>query len=230
MTTIAKFYLHDATSGDTGTLPGTDWVYGTPIPANVNASGSATNRLADGTIGSGQVSGAATTLAQTTPNQSSFIRRFLSDPIAAQTISAQTVTASIALAESSLNSNFLGEMFVGVWRPGTGASVGQLIAQGATELVFTEPVGTTQEAQSKSNTCSSVTAQDGDILVFEFGRSSGNQAMATAYTNTFYYDGTTEASATNCASFVSFTNAITMQAAPAANPPYRNQMPPLIAQ
>jgi len=55
----------------------------------------------------------------------------------------------------------------------------------------------------------SVTILDGDILVFEVS-TTFTQGMATAYTDSFSYDGTTEASTTTCASFVTPPAALTL--------------------
>ena len=46
-----------------------------------------------------------------------------------------------------------------------------------------------------------VTLQDGDILVFE-AWDSCTQGMSTAYTDTYYYDGTTEDSTTTNAAYL----------------------------
>lgn len=207
-----KFYMHNATSTDTGTLPtGFGLVNGTA--SAVNVSGADTNRVADTTIGASQASGVLTTLANTS-SQTSLIRRFLSAPLAAQTIAQQAVDSSAAWAESSLNSDFQPTAAVTLWRPGTGAVVGLVKSwswgePGTAEAWAVEASGGNSSAQ---------TALDGDILVFEFYRGSGVQGMATAYTNSFFYDGTTEGSSTTAASFVTFPNTLTFYT-PTLSPP-----------
>lgn len=228
-----KFYLHNATTGDSGTLPGAGVSVATTAPTKI-ASG--VNRSMDDTIGTAQASVVLTTNA-TTASQPSLICRFLSSPIAAQTIAAQLVICSEAFAESSLNSNFLLEMVLAVWRPGTGEVVGRMsdwVSPNFDASRTIEPTSAGVETaftNSPSNGgTTSVTAQDGDVLVLEYWRDDTAQGMATAYTNTAYYDGTTEGSATTNAAYLLFANNVTMSAGAAANPPYLNPMQPLIVQ
>src|SRR5689334_3644540 len=98
-----KFYFHDAATTNTGTLPSTSTVQQLPSPQQ-SATGAATNRSMDGTIGPGQTSAAVTTSAVTS-TQTSFFRRFLSPPLLAQTIANQNLTLSLAASESNANSD-----------------------------------------------------------------------------------------------------------------------------
>ena len=54
-----------------------------------------------------------------------------------------------------------------------------------------------------------LTILDGDILVFDIS-DTFTQGMATAYTGTFCYDGTTEASTTTNAAFINAPVALTL--------------------
>lgn len=174
------------------------------------ATGAGSNRVMDASVGTSQTTQTGNTAASLA-SQNGWLGRWVSAPIAAQTIAAaQSVNLSAAWAESNATSDFIPAVSVCVWRPSTGAKVGTIFDNVDTALT-TEP-GTTQTAIVVSNggSSSSVTAQDGDILVVEAWRKLNAQTMATAYTNTFFFDGTTEASATSCASFLSFGNAITM--------------------
>ncbi len=211
--TISKFYFHDATTSDTGTLPGsTISVFdGTTLLTSqygVVATGAGTNRAMDETIGSGQTSIALTTLAQTA-QQNNIFRRYCTPPLAAQVISSSfDYTLSLAGSESNGASNLLFDIILSQWRPSTGALVRNWANGGGT--LTTEP-GTSQTAVSGTapGGVGPQTLADGDILVLElFGGNA--QSMAIAYTNTAFYDGTTEASSSNCASFLSFSVAFTL--------------------
>ena len=201
-----KFYFHDATTTDTGTLPSTKLSGQT---ANVTATGASTNRAMTTSTGALQASAALTTLAQTTA-QRNWFRRYVSAPLAAQTIAAGTTSDSWLLAlagsESSTNSAPTFTCYLGVWRPSTGALVGtikDLTANGISGLGVTtvaeQWLGPT--ASTDIGTTTAVTTQDGDILVIEIW-AVNIQAMATAYTNTLFYDGTTETSTTSAASYL----------------------------
>lgn len=225
-----KFYLHDATTAVAGTLPSTK--IGTSASVGTVA-GSATNRVMDATIGVLQTSAALTTVAGTSAQQTWF-RRWVSDPVAAQTFGATAAyTASWASSQSSTNSNFNEEWIVAIWRPGTGAIVGRITDNATVFETASAAGGTTQTARTATAPIANLTdvvALDGDIIVVEHWRDERVQSMATAYTNTVFYDGTTEASTTTCASFIDFGADIPMFSAAAAQVPYVNPMPPLLAQ
>lgn len=199
-----KFYFHDATTTVGGTLPAAGtFDLGAP---DVTAAGAGTNRSMDATIGVAQTSAALTTLAIATI-QSNVFRRFISPLIAAQTIAAQVITCRLAASESNTSSDmfegFMGGLYL--WRPGTGAKVGSTITWG----IGTEP-GTTQTAVSGTRTgVGTLTALDGDVLVYELW-SQQTQSMAVGYTNTVFYDGTTEGSTTSNAAHIEFTNNVTL--------------------
>jgi len=202
-----KLYLRDFTVDNPGgTLPGATNIAGLTI--TVTATGASTNRgMTEGT-GSGQTSAALTTSAVSSA-QTNWFRRWVSRPIAPQTISAQTITLSLAASESAAQSDMFenGRWFLALWRPSTGAIVTTMINDTA---LITEP-STTQTAVSKSLTSTAATSQGGDVLVLELF-SAQSQSNAVARTNTIFYDGTTEASTTNCASFIQFaTDVIIMQ-------------------
>lgn len=230
-----KFYLHNATTALGGTLPGgtsTDvFDIGVGFPT-VTATGASTNRTMDDTIGSSQVSQALTTSA-TTSIQKNWFRRFLSPALGAQTFPAgSTIAWSLGASESNANSDMFeaGTFYIAQWRPSTGAVISHLIADRVGgETISNEP-GTAQSVVTGSFvTLANKTFLDGDIIVAEWWSAQG-QAMGTAYTNTVFYDGTTEGSTTNVASYIDFGFDFALSGGAAANPPYRNQMPPLIAQ
>lgn len=206
MATISKFYLHRGTANPPGTFPGSSALGGTPTET---ASGASTLRWQDGTISTVAQTSAVTTTDGTANAQTAWHTRHVSAPLAAQTISAQTITYSLAAAEANAASNFNPSIYIGLWRPSTGALVGTILAVGT--ITATEP-GTTQTAVSGTGTSTQQIAAAGDVIIIETWRKSVAPGSATARTNTTYYDGTTEASSTNVASFVSFTNALTLLA------------------
>lgn len=204
-----KFYLHAATTAVAGTLPSSS-VSGT-APTQ---TASATNRTFDTSIGTGQTSVTLTTLAQTT-TQNGVICRFISPPLEAQTLSSQVISMSGAFSESNASSDFIPNWVLAVWRPSTGALVGRMVDR--TGVAWAEP-GTTQTAGTSNAaggvTVTAQTAQQGDVLVIELWRAPGTQGMAVAYTNIAFFDGTTEASTTNCATFIQFTNDVALYVPP----------------
>lgn len=211
-----KFYLHDATTTDTGTLPAS----GATVSGDTPGAGvtiALTNKTMNGTIGTAQASIAKTTLANTA-DQAVPIGRWLSDPIAAQTIAgAQTLTIHCGGSQSNTSSSFTITLNVQLWRPSTGAVVGAIFdSNHATGALLPSPTGTVEADESQTVSSTAQTAQDGDVLVLELWRSHIAQGMATAYTNTIYYDGTTEGSATSNAAYLLFTNDVAMSTGGAA--------------
>lgn len=194
---VSKLYLHVSTSANAPS----NGKKSTALPSGtfVGNSGSGFENLSmNGTIGKAQTSKAITTLAQTA-KQNGYIARFTSPLLAAQTIAANTWTLSMAVQTSTANANpfFVGSIYV--WRPSTSAVVGY-VYDSATD------VGTkwtaAEVSKSLSLAGSSVTTQSGDVLVIEawYDATQGN---AQAKTNTIFFDGTTEGSATSSASFLS---------------------------
>lgn len=219
-----RLYLRDATTTVGGTLPGA--ATQSAQVANVTATGASINRSLSTTIGTLQTSAALSTLAQTTL-QRNWFRRFLSPALAAQTLAAASTGNSWGLtagvSEANANSNFLITFVIYVWRPSTGALVGRFFDQSVTGLNF----GSTTEVSTTFSITSGTTAQTvaaGDILVVEIW-GQNTQGMATAYTNTLFYDGTTEASATTNAAYLTLgTTGVVFQGNEAAGPaPVANQ-------
>lgn len=193
-----KFYLHNATSGVSGTLP-TATQSGTT--ANVTATGFSTPRAMDGTIGTSQTSASLTTLASTSQQFNAY-RIFCSSPLAAQTVTASGLwTLQLGLSQSNTSSAYAVGAYLYFWRPSTGAVVVKI----STVLgAWTSSPGTTETNESGNPNVSWVqtaACSAGDILVCELW-SQQTQSMATAYTNTAFYDGTTEGSATSNAAYI----------------------------
>lgn len=214
----------DAATPNTGTMPTNSptTVAGGVLGTGTEATGASTARDATDVAGSAQQ--AATMTAQAvTGVQRLGLRRFVSRPLAAHTFATAdgSWTFSYAGLESNTNHNATFVCAVYVWRPGTGAQVGASWALVTTAGIA--PSTTAQAAYSGTGTWNqgggaSVTCQDQDILVFDV-YDQFNQGMASAYTSTFDYNGTTEASTTSCASFITPPAALTLYTAPVAGSP-----------
>lgn len=214
MTDVSKWYLHNAASSVSGTLPGTGSSQSSTTPSQI-ATGAGTNRLMDGTIGTSQVSIAQASLGQTAA-QTVFFRRFVSPLLAAQTIPASASTLAARVGDQTSNSTnssfFIPYPVVYVWRPSTGALVGML--RDTPTSGGSLGAGTSEAWVSTGFvTPTSVVCQDGDVLICEiWGRCT--QGMSQSYTWTFYYDGTSEwtsdGSAVSSAAAILLTPAITL--------------------
>ncbi len=200
-----KWYLHDAATADAGTLPGAGTT--TTGSATTTVTGASTNRSLDNTPGAGQTSVAFASAAATA--QSQWVRRFCSGPIGGQSLLTTSAGFQLhyAAQQSNTNANFAPGACCVIWRPSTGVVVGRFVDIGAMGLG--QALGGTVEAWPGSNSANTtaVTVLDGDIIVVEVWNNNP-QGMTTSYTDTFYYDGTTEGSSSTAASFIEFANAI----------------------
>jgi hypothetical protein len=213
--TVAKFYLLDAVTPNTGTMPSTSpaAIAGTVIG---DAPGASTARDATDVAGTTQQVSTVTSVADVLANRFYGHRRFVSRPLAAHTFAAAdgNWTFSFAWAESntSHSSGTGGEAldcYVYAWTPSTGLRNGTSL-QWARCLTTVSSGATTQTAYSSTATwTTSLTISDGDVLVFDVF-CNFQQGMSTSYTETFAYNGTTEASTTTCASFVTPPAALTL--------------------
>lgn len=205
-----KLYLHDAASTALGTLPATNAKASADFALGASVVVALTNKSMSPTIGVAQAQIDKTTLANTAAQQVPIGRWILDTPLAAQTFAAQVVTLHIAGLESNLNSNFSLQWQAIAWRPSTGAYVGALMSGPVSDpsLDFTTETNTTSASSGAGG--SPPTVQDGDLLILEVWRDALVQAMATAYTNTLFYDGTTEDSLTTNAAYVNFANTVAL--------------------
>jgi hypothetical protein len=116
-------------------------------------------------------------------------------------------------------------MVLGVWSPGTGALVGNIADWvGLAQRVNLNSTTEIDATLTNSSFVSSRTASDGDVLVLEVWRDNIAQSMSTAYSNTIFYDGTTEGSATTNAAYLLFANDVAMSGAAAHIPPHTRQV------
>jgi hypothetical protein len=178
-------------------------------------------------IGAGQTSKTGSSLTQTA-GQDGNMGGWTSLPFDVnQTVGGGTITLNIAVAESNTNMN-LGDGATGgawkvqiyVWRPSTGAKVGNVV-NSYTTWNTTEPnAASTEKVIHGTVASSAVSALAGDIVVVELAVLH-LQSMASSYNLTVYYDGTTENTTTNTtvtnhASFVQFTENLTFSAGSAS--------------
>ena len=196
-----KFYLHDVTTPDLGTLPPASTSESATTP-DVSASGSDTNRTMDGTIGTSQVGPTLASL-DSTNKQNNWFRRFCSGRLDAQTIAAGTWTIRAAIKTSNATrSHWQISAIVYVWRPTAGTKVGTIVD------AVTTGIGTAADTTETDTGIATITASGsscvltyGDILVLEVWGSC-TQSLANPYTWTLYYDGTTEGSTTSNAAYL----------------------------
>ena len=209
-----KLYFHAASSTVGGTLPTTEQ---SSLTANANVDPLTTNRSMDTTIGTSQDSLVLTSNA-TTSQQTYYFTRFVSAPLNVTSISANTWTYFYAVKESNASANFpvngSGPLDINlyVWRPSSGIKFGT-IAQGLSTSTA-EPVAGSEVAQTETFSGALIPGmQAGDVLVFEVWFVV-TQSAATAYTDTFYYDGTSEATGvqTSVASYISTPQNLTFAA------------------
>lgn len=229
MATIAKFYLLDAATPNAGTMPsGALRISNTGTATTGDATGARTARDATDVAGTSNPDIESTITAVADVNQQLWgHRRFVTRPLAAQSTPGGTWTFSYARSESNLNHNQAVRCVVYRWRPSDSSQSGVLQT-----FVGAEPTtAATEQAESiPINFPTAETLLDGDLLVFDV-TTVFTQGMGTAYTEQFAYNGTTEASTTTCASFITPSAALTLSAGgAAAQVPYVNRMPPLIAQ
>jgi hypothetical protein len=216
MVNISKFYLLDATSPNTGTMPSNTpaTLPGGKVGAGTEATGATTARDATDVIGTANPDTESSVTAAATSGALQRLghRRFVSRPLAAQTFAAADGNWTFSCARSQSNTNHVGtsgfptQVWIYLWRPSTGLQVGTAHVQIATSIL----AATAETASSTTSIFSGTQAiLSGDILVFDV-YSEFNQSMATAYTDQFAYNGTVEASTTTCASFISPPSPITL--------------------
>ena len=203
-----RLYFHTASFNQTifpGTYPDsngdTNIVIGAPTPSFDQSGADAMNfhRSMNTTKGTSQASLAITRAATNGVTQSSYMAKFISNPlIGVSSITAQTWVTHSAHAEGSTSSNFAGILLcIYVWRPSTDAKVGgQNIYDGSGGGGFTEPASINTERLAKGNMSSGAGrsisgVQDGDVIICElFLRKT--TSSSTTFTDTWYYNGATE--------------------------------------
>jgi len=180
-----KFYLRNITAAKTPTTGEKSTALASTQADNASGTEETLSLLPG--VGSSQ-----TSIAQTTDASSGAERgyhaRFTSEPLLAGTYGSGTWTIAIAAEESNAASNAFLAASIYFWRPSSSTVVGFIYD--ATTQIGTE-WNNSETGEVNNVTGANVTISDGDVLVFELWRNQ-TQSMATAYTNTIYYDGTTD--------------------------------------
>jgi hypothetical protein len=210
---VTRYYLRATSNGASG-LPTTEQSTLTNTKTSTDAL--TVNRTLSSTIGTTQTSLVITSNAAVTA-QTFYFTRFVGPPIGAQTIAAATWTYNFAAKQSNISANFPVNgasqpcrVVCYVWRPSSTSVVGTIL-DGNSASTLTE--GATLEVTYPTTfSGAAVTTQNNDVIVFEVWFVV-TQSSATAYTDTFYFDGavvTTSggSSVTNHASFIECPNTI----------------------
>ena len=178
-------------------LPNLPTIEGSTLTPNKNVDAQTVNRTLS-LIRGGSQSSLVLTSNATTALQRYYFSRFVSDTLSGITsITAQTWTFNFAVKESDTNANFPASgtnqpvRIVGcVWRPSTQNTVGDIIDANSSSTID-ETSTTVETVQTTTFSGTQVLGvQDGDVLCFEVWFEI-TQWAANAYTDTFYYDGTT---------------------------------------
>ena len=226
-----KLYFHGASNAAAGTYPAGEQSSATP---SWSATGAATLRTMNTTIGTAQTSLSGTSLANT-GLQLPFMGHFTSPPLNGTQEITGSLRLNVALTQSNTQMN-LGQYLstcLYVWRPSTGVVVGKLYEGPGNQIAVTGAAAPSAANTEKvdwgsvSGASTMVTALDGDVLICEVWPAF-IQGTAAAYTATFFFDGTTEnttlnATVSNHAAFVEVdenlvfkTAAAALQAAPSS--------------
>ena len=214
-----RLYFHAATNA-LSNLPTTEQSSLTSVK-DVDAQ--TVNRTMDTTIGTSQTSIVLTSNA-TSSLQDYYFTRFVSPALSGiSSITAQTWTYNIATMESNTSANFpcatqnSVRTVAYVWRPSSQTKVGN-IRDNVSDSTTTEGTASTERSHFVTFAGSLVSSiSNGDVICFEVWFSI-TQLIATAYTDTFYFDGTTATTTDNTtvsshASFLETPQTLTFAAA-----------------
>ena len=216
--TAYKFYFKNTATGvPAGTYPDLS----SPISQypGIRIPGAASNLFMDPvSAGASAVGINFSTLANTSAQPTRFNARWISPALAATTINSMPINSGFSASESSASSNFYVAFAACFWRPSIGAMVAMVadINGSPAGTGSGAEVGTSQGWQSGTQTILNgpITIQNGDVLIVEAYRDLTAQAMGTAYTNTFWYNGASEVSGTDPASFFQLANGVELYTGP----------------
>jgi hypothetical protein len=189
-----KLYLHNVHVGS-AQLPSTE--QSTLTSANDFEASQDRNRLMDTVIGTSQTSVANTSNASTSAVDY-YALRFVSRKLNQTSVAANTWTLNFAASQSNTLANFPVSgnnqpIYINayVWRPSSATKVGTIL-DGNSASVYDEPTDTAERVMHGTFSGSSVASvQAGDVIVLEMWFRV-TQGMTTAYTQTIFFDGTTE--------------------------------------
>jgi hypothetical protein len=184
-----RLFLHDSANALTGTFPSGEQDAQT---ADFSAIDAGTLREMNAAIGASVVNKTAETVA-TASSQAGFVGMWCSKPLLAQTVGGAGQTLDVNVGDYSTNTLanfFVNRVHAYVWRPSTGANVGDL------STYATAPTGSPAEANANniimatlfSVPLAAVAAQDGDVIIVELWAQI-TQSAASSYTVGIRYDG-----------------------------------------
>ena len=204
---MTRFYFHVGSSGVSGTLPQAKQ---SSLTKAKGVDAETVNRAMDTSAGASQTSLVLSSLNNTSTN-SYYFTKFVSPVIYQTSVAANTWTYHFAVTESNTSANFpvttnnkVSPICCYVWRPSDGSLVGYIL-NGSSAATLDE-ASTSETARVLAFTGSLVSnVQYGDVIVFEVWFTT-TQGSATAYNDTWWYDGTTTyadgAAASTCASYI----------------------------
>lgn len=204
-----KLYLHREGVGTlpSGTLPSTEQSSLAPDANLFTGEDGSENRAMDTTISASSQTSLTNTATADTNAHNYYIARWVSPVIYQTSISANTWNYKFAASESNAQANFprngAGALHICayVWKPSDGTKYGNII-DGNSNADFEES-STSQtliEGTFSGAAVSSLTSGDA-CIVFE-AWAIVTQGMAVGYTQTYFYDGTTESSTSNNAAHI----------------------------
>jgi hypothetical protein len=198
-----RFYLHNALSGVSGTLPTGEQSTKT---AFFNFDTTTNNRSMDTTIGTAQASLTHTQAAIAGANNTCYVTRFVSTQINQSGIAANTWTYNFAAKVSVTSSvddfptNDTAPKFIPiccyVWRPSTGVKVGNILDGNSATGVYTDlgngGTNTTSESAEHGTFAGAAVASAAanDVIILEAWVDAWF-STATSTILSYFYDGTT---------------------------------------
>lgn len=216
---MTKLYLHREGVGTlpSGTLPSGEQSSLTPDSNLFDNEDGSENRLMDSTISASSQTSLTNTSTGDVNTHNYYIARWVSPKLNMTSISANTWNLKFAASESNTNANFprngAGALRIVAyaWKPSNGTKYGDIL-DGNSAADF-EEAGTSQtliEGTFSGAAVSSLTAND-VVIVFELW-AIVTQGMNGTYTQTVFYDGTTESSTSNNAAFIETPQTLTFSA------------------
>lgn len=213
---MTKLYLHREGVGSlpSGTLPSSEQSSLTADTNLFDNEDGSENRVMDDTISAQAQTSLTNTSTADTNAHNYYIARWVSPKLNMTSISANTWNLKFAASEGNANANFprngAGALRIVAycWKPSNGTKYGDIL-DGNSAADF-EEAGTTQtliEGTFSGAAVSSLTADD-VVIVFELW-AIVTQSMGTAYSQTVFYDGTTESSTSNNAAFLETPQTLT---------------------
>jgi hypothetical protein len=207
-------YLHAATSTVPGTLPNSEQ---STKAINFNYDLQSVNRSMNITIGTSQATLSFTSTAVRS-DEFGYVTKFVSDQLDMTSITAQTWTWNFAAKQSNSaainayptsSANDRVPIAVYVWRPGTGAKVGDIFDSNTTAATYYDTGfenNLNEVNQHGTFSGAAVTCQVNDVIIVEAWVRL-DQVSTSSSVLSFYYDGTTvntSASGTTVSNHASF--------------------------